>query len=354
MRKIGFRYLLLRGGAYYAQLRALSDSAPRIRCDSEGEIKASFSGTFAPQAYDVDGKPMEIDWLSDEIQPCLILDGVQHPLGVFMPATPKNVNDGIVESVSVEAYDRCWRVRDTNSAALPFWPAGTLYLDAIKQLLVEAGVGTVLAVPSDAAFPEDREDWDIGVSYLSIVNQLLTEINYYPLYFDASGAAILRPVVTPDASSINRTLDVRNREARILPGISRETDIFSAPNFFIVTCSNPDKDDLMVATAANENPQSPLSVQRRGRRICARLRVDNIASQEELQAYADKLRNESLITGESLRISTALMPGCSVNDVVALHYGDLTSLCIERGFDMELRVGGKMNHRLERVVYNLD
>ena len=125
-REIAFRYRLLRGGAYCALLRADEGSAPHVRMNDSGDIKSSFTGTFAPTAFDVDGEPVEIDWLSDEIQPVLVINGTEYPLGVFMPATPKIQNDGVQTLVQVEAYDRCWRVRDTRSESLIFWPAGTL------------------------------------------------------------------------------------------------------------------------------------------------------------------------------------------------------------------------------------
>ena len=109
----------------------------------------------------------------------------------------------------------------------------------------------------------------------------------------------------------------------------------------------------MSATAKNTNPQSPLSIPRRGREIVSVTQLNNVADQDTLQAYADRLRNESMIGGETIRIQTALIPGFGVADVVALHYEDIAALCIERAYTMELRVGGTMSHELERVVYNL-
>lgn len=354
MRKIGFRYNLLRGGAYYAQLRALDLSPPRIRMDDGGEIKSSFTGTFAPYARDAAWRLREIDWLSDEIQPVLVIDRVEHPLGVFAVATPTEDEVDGLRSVRVECYDRGWLVRDTRTETLLYWRRGTLVLDAVEQLLTAAGIRAIFKTPSLAAFTEDREDWDVGTSHLAIANQLLQEINYNPLWFNATGAAILEPVTVPDADKIAHRFDTRDKSTRVLPGISRTTDVFSAPNVWICTCANPEKDELMVAVAENSNPQSPLSTVRRGRRICAKISVDNIYSQEDLQAYADRLRNESMITGESIQISTGLLPGFGVGDVSALRYGDLSALCIERAYDMELAVGGRMTHRLEKVVYNLD
>ena len=123
---------------------------------------------------------------------------------------------------------------------------------------------------------------------------------------------------------------------------------------FVAYCANPDKSGILKATAENTNPQSPLSVQRRGRRIMKVERLDNIASQELLQDYVDQKRNDSMISGETINIQTALLPDYGVADVVALHYGETNALCIDKAWSMSLSVGGTMSHTLERVVYNLE
>ena len=99
-RKIAFRFNLLRGGGFYARLRAVGDNAPHIRMQGDGQIKMSFSGVFSAVAEDVDGRPMEINWLADEIQPVMILDGAEHPLGVYIPTT-YSVSANVRVSVSV-------------------------------------------------------------------------------------------------------------------------------------------------------------------------------------------------------------------------------------------------------------
>lgn len=354
MRRVAFRYFLLRGGAVCAQLRAVKGSAPVIRMDDEGDIKMSFSGVFSPFARDASRRRFEINWLSDEIQPALQINGVLHPLGIFLPATVREDDKDGLQTVRVEAYDRCWRVRDTNSASLLYWPKGTLYLDAVEQLLTAAGIQTVFKTPNDAELPEAREDWDLGVSYLSVANQLLAEINYKPVWFDANGVAMLEPEAVPSPENITQRFDSSDKKTRVLRQLSCETDIFQAPNVFTVTCANPEKDEIMTATAVNENPQSPLSTVRRGRRICHFEQVNNIPSQEALDAYAVKLRNDSMITGETITVATGLRVGFGVDDVVGLRYGDLTAIAIERGYEMRLEVGGRMTHRLERIVYNLE
>lgn len=310
IRQLEFRYWVVRNGADFKQLNPLT--SPVIRCDDSADIKTSLSGTFLADP--------EINLLSDQIRVEMIVDGVVNPLGFFLPATVTTNRDATVESVDIEAYDRNWIVRDNYTDSLKYWAAGTNYLAAVEELLTEAGIALVLAVPTDATFPEAREDWDIGTSYLEIINQLLDEINYNPLWFNQNGVAILEPASVPDASSIEHTFDNSNVKSLMIPQITRVNDLYNAPNVFICVCSNADKSAGMVATSSNTNPQSPLSTVARGRSIATVIRVDNCADQAELQAYADRMRNESMITGETIQIQTALLPGFGVSDVSAVVY----------------------------------
>jgi len=370
-RRVSFQFNLLRDGAFYARLRAPEDTAPHLRMQDDAQIKMSFSGTFSPIATDVDGLPMEINWLTDEIQPVMIVNGLPYPLGVFIPTT-QSVSVETVSRVNIQAYDRSQRVLDTNSAAPVYWPRGTLYLDAVEQLLSSSGINTVVTTPNSAAFTEPREDWPAGTPFLTIVNALLAEINYKPLFFDENGTAVLEPASIPEAAQIRHTLDDADPDTLVVLPITRTNDIFSAPNKFIVFCANPEKSENMVAVAVNDNPQSPISTVRRGREIVSVSTVDNIASQAALQEYAERLRNDSLLTGETVTISTGLMPGWGVGDAVAMHQRPRTwveytkrgkrivtdpgfnAIGVSRSYDMELTPGGRMTHTIERVVYNLE
>lgn len=355
------RYKLLRNGVEYGELFA-SGSAPTLRASSSGEIKMSLQGTFLPDAYDSNGKKVEVDWLSDEIKPELIVDGVASSLCVLMPSTVTPKEEKGSTTLSIQAYDRCWRVKDTKVEGAIHLSAGTLYIAAVESLLISAGIATVIKTSSSAAITEDREDWRTGDSYLKIVNDLLSEINYKQLWFDADGFARLEPASVPDVDKIkhvftNNKKDVRNpKEVEMIsvrPIITKQSDIFKAPNVFICVCSNADKSSSMVAKAVNNNPQSPLSVMRRGRRIVEVVTVDNIASQDELQNYANRLLTESMKTGEVITLETSLLPGFGIGDISALKYDDTIGLYVERAWNMTLSPGGKMSHELERVVINL-
>lgn len=341
-RTVEIRYKLLRGDADYGEIYALPSSPPVLRMDDSAEIKTSLSGSFFPAP--------EADWLTDQIRIELVIDGVEHPLGVFLPSDVTEDEAENEKALKIEAFDRCWIVKDCYTQRIESLAAGTNYLTIVKNLLASAGITLVIETPTAATLTERREDWDIGTSFLTIINDLLSEINYKPLWFDAAGYAVLEPATTPTAENIQHTLDSSTVKSLLLPQLRRETDIYRAPNKFLVICSNPDKSGPMTATAVNDNLQSPLSTVHRGRTIMNVEKVNNIASQSELQAYANHKRDMSMYAGETYTVRTALLPGFGVEDVTALHYDDIAAICVERGWEMELQVGGDMVHKLEKVV----
>ena len=355
------RFFLLRNGIEYGELFA-ADTAPTVRMDRSGEIKMSLQGNFLPDALDSRGNKTEVNWLTDEIKPVLTIDGKSEPIGVFMPSKVTPSESRGKKTLNVQALDRCWRVRDTKVEGSVYLSAGTNYLTAVEGLLTSSGITNRIKTPSSAVLAEDREDWKTGDSYLTIVNTLLKEINYKELWFNASGFAILEPASVPTVEKIQHTFTNRKpqkgnqKEAeivRLYPSITRETDIYETPNVFVCVCSNPDKDAGMRATAENNNPQSPLSIMRRGRRIVKVVNVDNIASQTELQAYADRLVYESMTTSETIRVETMLQQGFGAEDITEIRHNDVFGICVEKAWDMQLTPGGKMTHTLERVVVNI-
>ena len=184
---------------------------------------------------------------------------------------------------------------------------------------------------------------------------MLGEISYNPLYFDLNGSAVLQPATVPEIGSIRHTLNTADPDTRVISGrFTRTRDFFSAPNVFVVTCDNPELGGAISATAVNDNPQSPLSTVRRGRRITKVTQVNNLPSLRAAQAYADRQRNDSMISGEVITLETGLLPGWGVGDVVALIHEGEVSICVSQSWTADLCAGGRMTHVLKKVVYNLD
>ena len=345
IREIDFRYIVMRGNADLCEIFPIDGKEPKIRMRDNAEIKMSLSGAFLPDE--------RVNWLTDRIRPEMILDGVRYPLGLYLPATVQEYTDESTKYVQIEAYDLCWLVKDYASSLAMYVAQNDNYIDAVENLLYLAGVEQSLATANAAALSEARE-WLSGTSWLSIVNELLAEINYKSLWFNEQGLAVLEPKQEPIVDNIRHVISSEDVKSLLLPSVVRETDVYSAPNVFICFCANPDKSANMVATATNNNVNSPLSVARRGRSIAHVEKLNNIASQQELQAYADNLARESMYAGETIEIITGLFPGYGVGDIIGLNLDGELSICVEHAWEMQLRVGGTMKHTLEKVVVNYD
>lgn len=340
IRSVRVRMDVTRNGVKHTELRAAD--APIISMNREAAIKTSLSGTFAENTA--------VDWLQDELKPVIIVDGIEHELGIFRPATVTESRSASSKSVKVEAYDRCWLVQAIKTSYMIHLSSGSNYLTVIKSLLSEAGIALVLETPTSLTLRADREDWQAGTDYLTIINQLLDEINYSQLWFNWQGYAVLQPKSAVTAANVVRSYNQHDVSSMMIQETTKQLDMFNAPNVFVCICSNPDDSTPMTATAENNNPASPLSIVRRGIRIVEVTQVDNIASQSALNEYAQLRCMKSMLPGETVTIKTALMWDCGVNDLVALIHQDASGLYEETGWRMNLKAGGEMTHTLEKAV----
>lgn len=341
IRELDVRFGVYRSGALLTFLQ--STEAPTISMDSSGAIKTSLQGSFLPND--------KVNWLTDEVRPELIINGEVHRCGVFIPVTVERKTGENGKMLSASMYDRCFLAQSLRLEQILHLSSGTLYIDAILSLLEQCGIALVMQTPNTATLATDREDWDVGTSYLTVINQLLSEIGYKDLWFDSEGYARIEPQLNPTAENIQHRINANDPGVFLSPNHSIESDIFNKPNVFICICSNPDLGAPLTATAVNDNPQSPLSVQRRGRRISELVKVNNIASQTELQSYARQLVFDSMTSSDTITVRTGLLPGFGVEDVVALLDDDATGICVEKSWTMELTSGGKMTHTLGKVGY---
>lgn len=339
MRDYSYRIELTRNGARVKELRA--KESPRIRFDSDREIKSGLSGTFK---YDPEVNP-----LTDEIKVFQIIDGIEYSSGVFSVSTLTDVYEEYEHDVKIEAYDRCFRLQSTRMETIYHISAGTNYIEAVKSLLAGAGIALYVAAPTSSTISTDREDWDIGTSYLTIINQLLSEINYAPIWFNGDGYAEIQPQRAVSAGLINHRL--AGDDVTLLgQSCDKVLDIYNAPNVAIAVCNNPDVGTPLVATAVNDNPLSSLSTVKRGRRIAQVYRVDNIADLDALQEYANKVINDSMFASETATVQTANLPDFGYMDIVEVQHPSLQGLYVDASWDLTLKAGARMRHTLRRSV----
>lgn len=329
---------VLRNGGRVTSLQPAS--APTIDCNADAAIKTSMSGVFYPNDL--------AEYLSDELMPVQIIDGVESPAGIYLPTTPKgSVDENGAPTVSIEAYDRGLILQQDKLEQPLFFPAGTNYITAVGEILLGAGIENALVTATEAVLATDHE-WQLGTDKLTIVNGLLEEINYDPIWFNAYGVAVVQPHRTPSPDQIDHQYTPGTGD--LYRETAWETDAFDAANVFVVQCSNPDLEEPLTAVSVNDSPTSALSVFRRGRRIVQVSNVDNIADQSALQDYADRLRLQSMQSYDTVTLYTANKPGHGVRDTVAVVHPEAGGLYQEIAWSLILEPGAKMYHKLQKAV----
>lgn len=345
-RSVEFIFRVIRDGADYTVLHPISGSSPTLFLDEGKTIRMSMQGQF------VDPGP-DVNFLTDRIRPEVVIDGISHPLGTFLPAKVETVITETGHHLSIQAYDQCWLLQTTSTETATYFASGTKYLDAIDGLLDEIGIGLTLVTDNSYSFTRAREDWLEGTSYLTIINDLLVEMNYSRIWFNLQGFAVLAPEPDPQNGIIAHTLDEDDVRSLLIPNGSINSDFYSTPNVFLYICSNFESSPI-TATAINNDMGSPISVPRRGRKIYSVNQVNDVPSQAVLQDIADRAMERSLLRTDTISVYTGILPEFELNDLVALKINGELSVCVERGWTMQLAPGGSMVHKMERVSANYD
>lgn len=298
---------------------------------------------------------LKVDWLSDRVQPFVMfqmLDGgwIEFPLGIFLLSSPtkKDENGEIVREV--EAYDGLIVLDQDKFTNRMHFPAGMRYADAVRQILESAGISKINIQIPEGVFLQNDKEYATGDSKLEAVNDLLGNVNNTPLWVDASGYYRSSPYERPDEKTAGYTYSDQELSI-IVEGIEQELDLFNIANSWVVTVSNPEREP-MTARKDNINPDSPTSIPSRDRRIVDFRELNDIASEEALTSYVERIASEASQVYGKITFSTPIMPFHEYYDAIILEYAPLNinSKFAESSWTIPLQVGAKMTHEVRKVV----
>ncbi len=316
--------------------------SPAIQCDADADVKLSLSGDFV-----LDIAPP--NWLKVSIKPYLILDGIESPLGEYLiTQADKCINKKGVLFWRIKGMDLGRIVQRSRTEERVIFFPGQRYTDIVQSALLKLGIERILTIQSDAVLINTRTDWEIGTSWIKIINSLLEEINYQSLWFDADGNARVEPQKPMDGSIIDHEYKA-GELSEIKTAAENSSDIYKAYNVFTAMVSSPEYEEPLIAMAVNDSPTSRISTVNIGRVQAPIKRLDDIASQEELQKYADNLKFRSMCSNEIFSFRTALNQH-QVGDIIAVHHPLADGIYQETKWKMALGFDGEMMHTVQRIV----
>lgn len=297
----------------------------------------------------------DINYLSDRIQPFALLkmsDGnfAQFPLGVFLLSTPpQQTDDALVVTRQVTAYDLNQILVDDKTTDRYVIASGTNYISAISTILSNEGI-TQTNLTSTTLTLQTALDWKGGTPWLTIINDLLKQINYKSLWFDENGIAVAEPWSSPSVLTSGYTYK-DDSDSVIFPSLNRNYDLFSVPNKWIVVVAQTDQATL-VSTYTNSNSSSPTSTVNRGRTIVHFEENLNAPLSQTLDSFAQRLAFQDSQVYETIVYESAIMPFHQDYDVITLEFSalNISDKYSEVGWSFPLVAGGKMSHTIRKVV----
>lgn len=330
------RFDIVRDAGKVGELEVLDGA--QISMSTGSEIKTSISLSARPSD--------KINYFTDMIRPMRRENGVWQSYGNFVIASIDMAYVDQYGVVGIKGYDQSYRVKRRAVEDAFTLKRGEQYIEVIQQMLFQCGITMITPTLSKAVLQSDREDWEIGTSYLTIINQLLMEISYEDLWFDAGGFARLEPIVKSElADHVYKS----GSASVVSSQYTQNNDLFNQYNVFRAIVSSPDFDYDLQAVAVNDDPASPISIPNIGRNPAPVYRPDNIASQEDLQKYVEEVRNRSMIATETITIETAISQH-GVGDSIYVDLYAAKGLYFETSWDITLGPGGTMKHTAKKDV----
>lgn len=302
--------------------------------------------TFAESKYTYTNT-YGFNMFTDRIQPILIIEGKEYPLGLFMIISNPEYLSDTLSYYDLEAYDETMILKQACTTDRIYYPAGTKYTDIVENMLAECNIVNYIMYSNSAVLTTDRE-FDIGTPYIEIINQLLEEINYNHIYADSKGIMhieLIQQKINPDFNYSD--INVFN----IKKPIVRSTDIYDLPNVLIGTASNPDNDDVFSYKKENTDLNSQISIINRGYRVVKHYNFSNIASQQVLEDYIDRMYLESTQATETIEFDTKIEPNHEFESYILVDTELINGFYVEKTWELELSSRATMHHLAERKVF---
>lgn len=224
----------------------------------------------------------------------------KHPLGTFLVQTPSSSFNGKMREVSMDAYTPLLELKEK----LPPYGYSLFEGDNIMKnayLLTRESVrAPVVEATCDKKLTKDFNA-NVNDTWLTFNSDLIANANYSYM-LDEMGRILFAPYQETEALQPIWTYNDDNSSI-LTPELSMDHDLYGIPNVIEIVYSNGfyvDKDmKEYYLEVVNDDPNSPTSTVRRGRKIIHREidpnvmgAEDAIATKRIVQNYAERLLEE--------------------------------------------------------------
>lgn len=242
-------------------------------------------------------------------------------LGTWLVTIPGRSVDGPVERCTAYCDGRLQELQDDSFPAPIVVDAGENIVSTAKAIAEQAGLA-VTSTPSDAvlgapwAFGLDSDADDDGGSKLDAVNALLSLAGYGSATTDPLGNVVMQPYTDPSSRAPVWAFE-EGLNATFLAKADEERDSRRVAN--VVLAIYESDGQTTVGEAVDDDPNSPYSTVRLGRRKVAKHRYNSTATQAEADAKAEELLRVQQSTIRRVTLQHIHCPA-RVGDVVSVKW----------------------------------
>lgn len=279
----------------------------------------------------------------DAIRIYSVLNGAKECLGTFLISSPAADFNNMIQNISCTGYSTLWPLSVNTPSNKYYVAEGTNVIAEVKRIL--SSLNYACLIPDSVKTTSINREWDIGTSYLTIINDLLDVANYTSLYIDVYGEFQAEEYVLPQDRQPDEIID-EDGINDIEPQQTNELDLFNVPNRFIRYCASDPTSTLYAEYVNTEGPTG----------------TNNTWVNTDVQEVSDAADYDTLyeickrdcINATSIYNKLSISTMCRIiktyMPVIRLKHFQANGDYVCTSFTLDLTVGGSSNLNLRKVV----
>lgn len=300
-----------------------------------GTIKRELTGKR--ESADVDCKGIEIGverWVRIYLE--TQQDGASARTALFtgLATSPADEYEGNARSNTLSCYSV---LKPCEDVALPLgWyaPQNANGAEVIRQLL--SVTPAPVFVEPDAPTLSDHIIAESNENHLTMIDKILTAIDWR-IQIDGDGTIHVEPKpLDPVASFDPLENDMIETKVKV------SADLYSCPNVYRATSGD------VTGIARDEDPDSPLSIQNRGREVWKSESGVNLASNESIAQYARRMLKQAQQVKRAASYTRRYMPNVRPSDLIRMGYPaqGLTGVYVVQSQTVALEYGAATDEQI--------
>lgn len=279
------------------------------------------------------GFTQTVDWLNVRIRPMIRIarlgggddpQGTLVPAGVFLCAAPVEEWTATGLKRQVELTDKLSILDQDIASGDPTTitsysaAAGANVITLVQTIIGETGE-LYPAIQPDTKTLASPLVWDIGTTRLKIINDLLDAGGYFSLWCDGWGQYQATPYVQPsDRVPVYQSIAPFSDgpQSLMAPEWTRDRDIYSIPNRFLVVGQGDGTTAALTSLATNVDDTSPYSFNNRGRWITSVEVGVEAVDQAALDTIARARLSSATSVTNQITVPHIFLPDLHINSVV--------------------------------------